>query len=133
MLTAPSPDQPVPNVWKALGIISATTPLVASVLAFAADLRDMQGRWTWQRYTVEVRECAEKICAKVVAGPKNVGMEIFASKLTSKDGAWYGDVVDPETGKTYRARMQFTGSGTWRLDGCTTSGVCLSGEFIRAP
>ena len=93
----------------------------------------MLGRWNWQRYTIEVTECADrKICAKVVAGPKNVGLEIFGSELTNKEGAWFGDVVNPETGASYRTRMQFTGSGTWHLDGCTAARVCLSGEFVRA-
>jgi uncharacterized protein (DUF2147 family) len=107
--------------------------LMASGSALAAEIKDMLGNWRWQKYTIEVKECADgKICAKVVAGPKNVGLEIFASQLTSKDGAWFGDLVDPESGSTYRTRMQLTKSGTWRLDGCTTAKVCLSGEFVRA-
>jgi hypothetical protein len=117
----------------ALGLLSLIPPVAFCVFALAAGIPDMVGRWTWQRFTIEVRECADnRICAKVVAGPKNVGMEIFASELTNKDCAWFGDVVNPETGATYRTRMQLTGSGSWRLDGCTASGVCLSGEFIRA-
>jgi uncharacterized protein (DUF2147 family) len=97
-----------------------------------AELRDMLGRWTWRDSTIEVRECGSKrVCAKVVAGPKNVGMEIFASQLVAKNGAWFGQVVDPDTGAAYNTRMQFTAAQTWRLDGCNSSGVCLSGEFTR--
>ena len=114
--------------------------VVASILASllicsaaAAELKDMLGRWTWQRFTIEVTECASKrVCGKVIAGPKNVGLEIFSSNLTSKDGAWLGQIVNPETGATYNTRMQFTDAKTWRLDGCTPSKVCLSGEFVRA-
>jgi len=123
----------VRDVRGLLRIGSMMAPLVLGDFAFAGDINDMLGRWTWQRFTIEVKECANrKICAKVVGGPKNVGLEIFASELTSKEGAWFGDVVDPETGTTYRTRMQLTGLGTWHLDGCTTSRVCLSGDFVRA-
>jgi phosphoribosylformylglycinamidine synthase len=51
--------------------------------------------------------------------------------LTSQDGEWFGQIVNPETGTTYNTRMQLTASKTWRLDGCTASNVCLSGEFVR--
>jgi uncharacterized protein (DUF2147 family) len=101
--------------------------------AGAAELSDMMGRWTWSAYKIEVSACAEgRICAKVIAGPKNVGLDIFASQLTSKDGVWFGQIVNPETGATYNTRMQFTAAKTWRLDGCTPSRVCLSGELVRS-
>jgi uncharacterized protein (DUF2147 family) len=112
---------------------------VAGILAYfsvcpasAAEIKDMLGKWAWQKFTIEVTECASKrLCAKVIAGPKNVGMEIFASDLTSKDGVWFGQIVSPETGATYNTRMRFTDAKTWRLDGCTASRICLSGEFVR--
>lgn len=101
--------------------------------AGAAELKDLMGRWTWQGYKIEVSECsAARICAKVIAGPKNVGLDIFASELTSKDGVWFGQIVNPETGVTYNTRMQLTAARTWRLDGCTPSRVCLSGELVRS-
>jgi len=126
-------ERSVRDVRELLWIISMIMPLLFGNFAFAADIKDMLGRWTWQRFTIEVTECAHgKICAKVVAGPKNIGLELFASELTNKEGAWVGDVVNPETGATYRTRMQFTSSGTWHLDGCTAARVCLSGEFVRA-
>lgn len=126
-------ERSVWGVTNVLGLLSLILSVAFCGLASGASIPDMVGRWTWQRFTIEVRECAgNKICAKVVAGPKNVGMEIFASELTNKDGAWFGDVVNPETGATYRTRIKLTGSGTWRLDGCSASGVCLSGEFVRA-
>lgn len=101
--------------------------------ARAAELKDMMGLWTWQGYKIEVSACAgRQICAKVIAGPKNVGVDIFASEFTSKDGVWFGQIVNPETGATYNTRMQFTAARSWRLDGCTASKVCLSGEFVRS-
>jgi uncharacterized protein (DUF2147 family) len=111
-------------------VVSVVTPVET---ATAAELEELLGRWTWQSFKIEVSECAGKrICAKVIAGPKNVGMELFASELTSKDGAWYGQIVSPGTGAIYSTRMQFTATRTWRLDGCTASGVCLTGEFVRS-
>ena len=119
-------------MWKRFFCVLVILALVPMGSVRCAELKDMLGRWTWGDSTIEVRECGSKrVCAKVVAGPKNVGMEIFASKLVAKDGAWFGKVVDPKTGRTYNARMEFSPQKTWRLDGCDSSGVCLSGEFTR--
>jgi uncharacterized protein (DUF2147 family) len=121
------------GVVRPLQILFIIWPFVLGGFAFAADVKDMLGSWTWEKFTIEVGECADrKLCAKVVAGPKNIGIQIFASELTVKEGAWFGDLVNPATGVTYRTRMRFTEAGTWRLDGCTASRVCLSGEFVRA-
>ena len=111
-------------------ILLAMLPITS---ASGAERSDMLGKWTWQQFTIEVSECAAKgVCSKVIAGPKNVGLEIFASELVQRDGDWFGQIVNPETGATYNTRMRFTSMKTWRLDGCTTSKVCLSGEFVRA-
>jgi hypothetical protein len=58
-------------------------------------------------------------------------MEIFASKLVSKDGDWVGQIVHPQTKDVYSTRFQRKDQNRWRLDGCTAARVCLSGEFIR--
>lgn len=111
----------------------ALIALLIATPASAADLKDMIGTWTWQRFTIEVKDCADKgVCSKVIAGPKNVGLEIFASELVAKDGGFVGQIVDPQTGATYFTRMHLTKEGSWRLDGCTASKVCLSGEFVKA-
>lgn len=100
--------------------------------AQAAELADMVGRWTWEKFTIEVSERADaKLSAKIIAGPANVGMEIFASALTSKGGDWFGQVVDPETKALYNTRLRQKTRDLWLLDGCTASRVCLSGEFVR--
>jgi len=53
----------------------------------AATVQDMLGKWRWQDFTIEVSACqGDSACAKIVGGPKNVGMDLFASKLISKDG-----------------------------------------------
>ncbi len=100
--------------------------------ASAADLKDMIGKWRWQQFTIEVTECQlDSICAKVIEGPKNLGMQLFASKLVAKDGKLFGQIVHPDTKETYSTRFQQNDRETWRLDGCTATRVCLSGEFVR--
>ena len=106
--------------------------LAASGSASAASLQDMLGKWRWQDFTIEVRACeGDSACAKVIAGPKNVGMDLFASKLMTKDGDWYGQITHPETKETYNTRFQQRDTDRWHLDGCTAARVCLSGEFVR--
>ena len=105
----------------------------SSVAALAADLKDMVGRWRWQDFTIEVRECkSDSLCAKVVAGPKNVGKELFASKLVAKGGELFGQIAHPETQEMYNTRFQQKDKDRWQLDGCTAAKVCLTGEFARA-
>jgi len=106
--------------------------IAAGGSASAASLQDMLGKWRWQDFIIEVRACeGNSACAKVIAGPKNVGMDVFASKLVAKDGAWFGQIMHPETRETYNTRFQQTDKDRWRLDGCTAAKVCLSGEFVR--
>jgi uncharacterized protein (DUF2147 family) len=100
--------------------------------ASAATLQDMFGRWRWQDFTIEVKACqGDSACATVVGGPKNVGMDVFASKLTAKDGEWFGQITHPESKEVYNTRFQQKDRDRWRLDGCTAAKVCLSGEFVR--
>jgi len=118
---------------KALLVVLVVLVLGARAPAVAAAFEDMLGTWRWQDFTIEVRACGEVAfaCAKVVAGPKNVGMDVFASKLVAKDGAWFGQITHPETKETYNTRFQQKDKDHWRLDGCTAAKVCLSGEFVR--
>lgn len=108
--------------------------LVASCCAAAAaDLKEIVGKWRWQDFTIEVKECqGDSVCAKIVAGPKNVGMDVFASKLVAKGGEWFGQITHPESKEAYNTRFQQQDKDRWRLDGCTAAKVCLTGEFVRA-
>jgi uncharacterized protein (DUF2147 family) len=116
--------------WAQALLISLA--IATSGSASAAGLQDMLGKWRWQDFTIEVRACqGDGACAKVIAGPKNVGMDVFASKLVAKDGAWFGQITHPETKETYNTRFQQQDKDRWRLDGCTAAKVCLSGEFVR--
>src|SRR4051794_13000079 len=110
--------------------ISATWLLAGPALAAAPP--DMAGKWRWQDFTIEVRECqVDSVCARVVAGPKNVGMDIFDSKMVAKGGDWVGQITHPESKQVYNTRFQQKDKDHWRLDGCTAAKVCLSGEFVR--
>jgi hypothetical protein len=105
---------------------------LSSFAARAADLKDMIGTWRWQQFTIEVTACqGDGICAKVIQGPKNVGMEVFATKLTAKDGKLFGQISHRETKDIYNTRFQQDDADKWSLDGCTVTRVCLSGEFVR--
>ena len=117
---------------KRTSIFMALLLAVSSSAALAADLKDMLGKWRFRDFTIEVRECdGASLCAKVVAGPKNVGKELFASKLAAKGGELFGQIAHPETQEMYNTRFQQKDKDHWQLDGCTAAKVCLTGEFVR--
>jgi uncharacterized protein (DUF2147 family) len=116
------------RTWSRAAALLAASTLAAS----AADLTEMVGTWRWKDFTIEVSECGERLCARIIAGPKNIGMEIIASTLVARDGQWFGQIIDPETKETYNTRFLQTDKDRWRLDGCTAAKVCLTAEFVRA-
>jgi len=100
--------------------------------ASAGQYDAMVGKWAWQAFTIEVSESADHgVSAEVVAGPKNVGMEMIQSDLTKKDGAFVGKVKHPANGKVYNTRISRQGADAWKLNGCTDGGACASGVFER--
>jgi len=111
----------------------ALIALSASTLAFAkGDINKMVGKWKWEEFVIVVDKCdSTEICAKVVSGPKNVGMQIIKSKLKGMGDDFVGKVAHPQTGDTYNAKLSMTNADTWKLDGCTDANVCASGEFVR--
>jgi uncharacterized protein (DUF2147 family) len=121
--------------FSILGLI----PLMAiagATAAPAADAKDMIGKWKWTDYTVEVKECTTNpsgagMCATVLAGPKNVGMEMIRSKLEPKDGIFTGQIAHPASGDIYNTKLSFKDSDTWSMDGCTEANVCAKGDFAR--
>jgi uncharacterized protein (DUF2147 family) len=115
--------------WAGLWVAAWLAATISA--ASAAELKEMVGNWRWKEFTIEVRECGQRLCAKIAAGPKNVGMEVFASKLEAKDGQWFGQITHPETKETYNTRFQQKDKDRWQLDGCTAAKVCLTAEFVR--
>jgi uncharacterized protein (DUF2147 family) len=109
---------------------------LASAPATAAELKDMIGKWQWTDYTVEVKECTTNpsgagLCATVVGGPKNVGMEMIRSKLEKKSEVFVGQIAHPATTEIYHTRMTLKNPDTWGMDGCTAANVCATGDFKR--
>jgi uncharacterized protein (DUF2147 family) len=114
-------------------LVLATFFVATCYPGLAGELKDMVGKWSWRDFTLEVKQCQDdSVCAKVVAGPENVGLDVFTSKLVAKGGDWFGQIADPETKATYNTRFHQVDKDRWRLDGCTSANVCLSGEFVRA-
>ena len=117
---------------KKILVAAMSLALMGVFSSASAGLDNMVGTWNWEGYTIEASKCdATGICAKVTAGPSNVGMEMMKSKLEAKGDAFVGQVAHPKTGDTYNAKMTMKDADTWHMDGCTTANVCASGDFKR--
>lgn len=117
-------------------IIVTALALLAPASAGAAELKDMIGKWKWTDYLIEVKECSSNpsgagVCATVLDGPKNKGMEMIRSKLVAKGGDFVGSIAHPATGEIYQTKMTLKGADSWAMDGCTDKGVCAKGDFAR--
>jgi len=97
-----------------------------------ASLTTMLGNWKWEGFVIEVSKCkSTEICAKVLSGPKNVGLQMIKGKLKVVDGSYLGKVAHPQTGDTYSSKLTMADIDTWHIDGCTPANVCASGDFTR--
>lgn len=95
-------------------------------------LEEMIGTWKWEGYTIKVQKCdSTEICAEVLTGPKNVGLQMIKSKLSATDAGFVGKVAHPQTGDTYNSKISMVNESTWHIDGCTPASVCASGDFTR--
>jgi uncharacterized protein (DUF2147 family) len=95
-------------------------------------LEEMVGTWKWESFTIKVQKCESTgVCAEVLSGPKNVGLQMIQSKLAASDAGFVGKVAHPQTGDTYNSKISMVNATTWHIDGCTTSNVCASGDFTR--
>jgi len=120
------------------GRLLAGAAIVAAIAApaNAADLKAMLGTWKWTDFTVQAKECTTNpsgagLCMTVIAGPKNVGMEMIRSKLAQQaDGSFVGKIGHPASGDTYNTKMTLQGD-VWHMNGCTDAGVCATGDFVR--
>ncbi|VAW70481.1 hypothetical protein MNBD_GAMMA09-2161 [hydrothermal vent metagenome] len=112
-------------------VIAAAIGSTSSVFA-KNDILSMVGTWKWEGFTIKVDKCdATEVCAEVISGPKNVGMQMIKSKLKSVDGNFVGKVAHPQTGDTYNSKLSVNDSNSWHIDGCTDANVCASGDFTR--
>ena len=105
-------------------------------MALSVERKDLIGKWKWQNYTVEVKECSTnpsqaEICIVVITGVKYPGMELLSSRLEKRGGDFYAKITDPATKEIYNTRFKQENRNNWTLSGCTVNGVCASGKFIR--
>ncbi|MFV2056090.1 MAG: hypothetical protein ACC707_06445 [Thiohalomonadales bacterium] len=116
-------------VAASIGLFALSTLSIASA---ADDITAMVGKWKWEGFTIVVKKCpTTEVCAEVIAGPKNVGMQMIKTKLAAKGDGFVGKVAHPQTGDTYNAKLTMANADTWHLDGCTDKNVCASGDFTR--
>jgi len=115
-----------------IACIASMTFAVINSAAASSEITSMIGTWKWEGFTIEVAKCdSTEVCAKVVSGPKNVGMQMIKSKLQPSDGSFLGKVAHPQTGDTYNSKLTMANVDTWHIDGCTNNNVCASGDFSR--
>jgi len=92
----------------------------------------MVGTWKWEGFTIQVNKCDKTgVCAKVISGPKNVGLQMIKSRLTKSGDNFVGKVAHPQTGDTYNSKITMVSANVWHIDGCTVQNVCASGDFKR--
>ncbi len=98
-----------------------------------ADLAgDMVGTWEWEGYVIEATTCdATIVCAEVIEGSQNVGMQMLKTTPIEDNGDWKAEVFHPATGELYFTKLTYNGSDAWTLAGCTKAGVCAEGVFTR--
>lgn len=96
------------------------------------DIYSMLGTWKWEDFTIKVDKCDKtEVCATVMSGPKNVGLQMIKSKLTASGESFVGKIAHPQTGDTYNSKLSMASTNTWHIDGCTDNNVCASGDFSR--
>lgn len=110
-----------------IAILSMTNSVMAE-----PKIEAMIGEWKWADFTIRVGKCDKtEVCAKVMSGPKNVGLQMIQSKLTPSKGSFLGKVAHPQTGNTYNSKISMLSKNVWHIDGCTDANVCASGDFKR--
>lgn len=115
------------NVFIALVALSAATSAVAK-----NDIYSMLGTWKWEDFTIKVDKCDKtEVCAVVISGPKNVGLQMIQTKLSASGDNFVGKIAHPQTGDTYNSKLSMATADTWHIDGCTDNNVCASGDFSR--
>ena len=125
---------------SALAVLALSTMSAHSQMSKEDMMKMMQpmlGKWGWQGFVIENKACDTNpaktgMCATVISGPKNVGLEMIRSPMMPKDGKFVGKVAHPATGLIYNAQMGMSADmNTWTMKGCTDSGACAEGAFTR--
>lgn len=116
----------------ALALLLAVLMPATSTWAARGGMEAMMGKWIWNGFVVEVSPCKNTgICAKVISGPKNVGMQMIQSPPIPKGRGMYGKVKHPLTGDIYNVKMSFSPTGDWQMDGCPEKESCDASKFLN--
>ncbi|AOD13610.1 DUF2147 domain-containing protein [Xanthomonas fragariae] len=109
-----------------------------STHAFAAE--PITGKWFTdnQQALVEIQSCGASLCGKIVKvlrskpgsaktdvfnpdpGKHNTPMEgtVILSELVDAGDLWKGKIYNPESGKTYNAKIRRDTDGSLKVEGC---------------
>jgi uncharacterized protein (DUF2147 family) len=121
-------------VGMALAVSSAPPARTATTqLADAAPADGVFGTWSTQddQGVIAIERCGDALCGRIVGivrapgepvprdvhGASECGLTIIAKEKPTGDGAWLGEVTDPRTGTTYRAKIWVDAGGNLRLRG----------------
>ena len=104
-------------------------------LLAAADAADpaILGKWLTEsgHGIIEIARCENAVCGRIVGidrmpsetmptdvmGRSQCGLKIISEVAQAKDNAWYGNIVNPRDGATYRAKLWVDGDGRLNLRG----------------
>ena len=104
---------------------------------------------------IEMANCGEKLCAKIVSIPNNdppdgpktdkrnpdetkrdrpiVGMLILEGAYKADEKSWKGSIYNPEDGKLYDVTVTPKSATEVDLKGCVLSFVCRTQTWTRLP
>jgi uncharacterized protein (DUF2147 family) len=106
--------------------IAIATFLLTAGLVFAAD--PLVGNWkTEDGTTSAIAHCGGGYCITVKSG-KYSGRKI--GNFNGKDGAYAGQITDPETNKTYNGTLKLSGNSV-KMQGCVMKVFCKSQTWTR--
>lgn len=126
--------------------------------AQAAQATSVTGVWLTHKAKakVEITQCGAGLCGRIVwlraaydsrgrpvldkrnrnrqmRGRQVLGMQTFTALQPSGPGRWAGLIYNPEDGRTYRASLFVTPSGSIRVEGCRVAGsACGARNWTRA-
>lgn len=102
---------------------------------------------------IEISQCGEKLCAKIVAIPDNdgadgpkvdrrnpdetkrdrpiVGLVILEGAYKADEKSWAGSIYNPEDGKTYAVTLTPKNPTDLDVKGCLMSVICRTQTWTR--
>jgi uncharacterized protein (DUF2147 family) len=140
-------------------------PYVAAAIASASLISTAPAAWAQSADTVfgtwlhpanggniEMANCADKLCAKIVSIPNNdppktdknnpdetkrdrpiIGMMILENAYKADEKSWKGSIYSPEDGKLYDVTVTPKSPAEIDVKGCVLSYVCRTQTWTRLP